>query len=157
FLEALENEEWSKLPGGVFNRGFVRAIARYLGLSEEHLLSEYDLAHRDYEVAQPAAAPNPIPLPPKWLIGLAALVILLALAGAIPGGVYEWRRYAALRAAKRAQASSLQVTSSSPSALPNLMPQAVAAVPANPLDLALSTSTGTHVRIVADGTLLADE
>jgi len=25
FLEALENEEWSKLPGGVFNRGFRRA------------------------------------------------------------------------------------------------------------------------------------
>ena len=32
FLEALENEQWDKLPGGVFNRGFVRAIARYLGL-----------------------------------------------------------------------------------------------------------------------------
>ena len=35
FLEALENEEWEKLPGGVFNRGFVRSIARYLGLDEE--------------------------------------------------------------------------------------------------------------------------
>ena len=33
FLEALENEEWSKLPGGVFNRGFVRSIARFLGLA----------------------------------------------------------------------------------------------------------------------------
>ena len=31
FLNALENEDWEKLPGGVFNRGFVRAIARYLG------------------------------------------------------------------------------------------------------------------------------
>ena len=29
FLEALENEEWEKLPGGVFNRGFVRSVARY--------------------------------------------------------------------------------------------------------------------------------
>src|SRR5580658_6584902 len=45
FLEALENEEWEKLPGGVFNRGFVRAIARYLGLDEEALLGEYDLAY----------------------------------------------------------------------------------------------------------------
>ena len=35
FLEALENEDWEKLPGGVFNRGFVRSIARYLGLDEE--------------------------------------------------------------------------------------------------------------------------
>ena len=45
FLEAFEREEWEKLPGGVFNRGFVRAIARYLGLNEENLLSEYDLAY----------------------------------------------------------------------------------------------------------------
>jgi len=45
FLEALENEQWEKLPGGVFNRGFVRAIARYLGLNEEALLGEYDLAY----------------------------------------------------------------------------------------------------------------
>jgi len=27
FLEALENEQWEKLPGGVFGRGFVRSIA----------------------------------------------------------------------------------------------------------------------------------
>ena len=47
FLEALENEDWAKLPGGIFNRGFVRAIARYLGLNEETLLAEYDLAHGD--------------------------------------------------------------------------------------------------------------
>ena len=44
FLDALENEQWDKLPGGVFGRGFVRSIARYLGLSEENLLSDYDLA-----------------------------------------------------------------------------------------------------------------
>src|SRR5207253_2352679 len=44
FVEALENEDWAKLPGGVFGHGFVRTIARYLGLSEEALLGEYDLA-----------------------------------------------------------------------------------------------------------------
>jgi len=26
FLEALETESWDRLPGGVFNRGFVRAV-----------------------------------------------------------------------------------------------------------------------------------
>src|SRR6201997_2048258 len=44
FLEAFENEQWDRLPGGVFNRGFVRAIARFLGLDEENLLAEYALA-----------------------------------------------------------------------------------------------------------------
>jgi cytoskeleton protein RodZ len=43
FLEALEDEEFSKLPGGIFTRGFIRAYAKYLGLDEEHVLAEYQL------------------------------------------------------------------------------------------------------------------
>ena len=30
YLEALENEQWEILPGGVFNRGFVRGVARFV-------------------------------------------------------------------------------------------------------------------------------
>ncbi len=45
FWRLLNERSGRKLPGGVFNRGFVRAIARYLGLDEENLLSEYDLAY----------------------------------------------------------------------------------------------------------------
>jgi cytoskeleton protein RodZ len=44
FLEALENEQWEILPGGIFNRGLVRALARFLGLDEDDLVAEYDLA-----------------------------------------------------------------------------------------------------------------
>src|SRR5207248_6950354 len=44
FLEALENEQWERLPGGIFNRGFLRAIARFLGLDEDDLIAQYDLA-----------------------------------------------------------------------------------------------------------------
>jgi hypothetical protein len=58
FLEALENEEWDKLPGGVFNRGFVRAIARFLGLDEENLLAEYDLAHGEPNMPAPQPYEN---------------------------------------------------------------------------------------------------
>jgi len=47
FLQALENEDWEKLPGGVFGHGFVRTIARYLGLDEEALISEYDSARAE--------------------------------------------------------------------------------------------------------------
>src|ERR1700692_2648967 len=47
FLQAIENERWDQLPGGVFNRGFVRAVARYLGLDEENIVSEYTLAVGD--------------------------------------------------------------------------------------------------------------
>jgi cytoskeletal protein RodZ len=107
FLEALENEDWEKLPGGVFNRGFVRAIARFLGLSEERLLAEYDQAYGEHKIVTPPPE-NPIPSPSKWLVALGVLLILLAVAGAIAGGIYGWRRYAAHRAAKRSLASSAQ-------------------------------------------------
>ena len=47
FLQAIENEQWDQLPGGVFNRGFVRAVAHYLGLDEESIVAEYVLAAGD--------------------------------------------------------------------------------------------------------------
>src|SRR5580658_7441319 len=55
FLEAMENEQWSQLPGGVFNRGFVRSVAHHLGLDEEALLAEYTLATGDIP-ASPGAS-----------------------------------------------------------------------------------------------------
>jgi cytoskeleton protein RodZ len=44
FLKSIEGEDFSKLPGGIFNRSFIRAYARYLGLDEEPLIAEYQLA-----------------------------------------------------------------------------------------------------------------
>lgn len=97
FLEALENEEWEKLPGGVFNRGFVRSIARYLGLDEESLLAEYDLAHSAHaqllEQKQALKVEDRIPPTPLWVPVVLALGVLLLLAGLIFGGIYGWRKY----------------------------------------------------------------
>src|ERR1700722_15823027 len=114
FLEAFEREDWEKLPGGVFNRGFVRAIARYLGLNEENLLSEYDLAYGEQRPAMSSLAEDPIPSPPKWAVAIAGIAILLLLVGAVWGSVYGWHRYAARRAAKRA-ALAASATAATPS------------------------------------------
>jgi cytoskeleton protein RodZ len=40
-LRALELEEFEKLPGGIFNKGFVRAYARFLGIDEEQAVADY--------------------------------------------------------------------------------------------------------------------
>ena len=44
YLEALENEEWEKLPSQVFVRGFVRSYAEFLGLDKEMVLDHYERA-----------------------------------------------------------------------------------------------------------------
>ena len=40
-LHALEEEKFEQLPGGIFNKGFVRAYARHLGLDEEQTIADY--------------------------------------------------------------------------------------------------------------------
>ena len=40
FLEAIENDQYEKLPGGVFAKSFVRQYARLLGLDEEELAGQ---------------------------------------------------------------------------------------------------------------------
>jgi len=40
-LEALEGEHFDQLPGGVFNKGFVRAYARFLGIDEDQAVADY--------------------------------------------------------------------------------------------------------------------
>jgi cytoskeleton protein RodZ len=40
-LRALEDEQFDLLPGGIFNKGFVRAYAKYLGINEEQAVADY--------------------------------------------------------------------------------------------------------------------
>ena len=42
FLQAIEADNYSILPGGIFNRGFVRSFARSVGLDEEQALVLYN-------------------------------------------------------------------------------------------------------------------
>ena len=165
FLEALENEEWSKLPGGVFNRGCVRSIARYLGLDEEAFLAEYDVAFKERIPTRPEPPETRIPSPPRWVpiaLGVALLVLLTAL---VIGGIYGLRYLAARRTRKAAMAptatalpyseSQFSGSSTSPPSPPPSAPGAQS-LSAPALDLLVSPSAPTHLRIVADGNLLFD-
>ena len=150
FLLALENEDWEKLPGGVFGHGFVRTIARYLGLDEESLLGEYDMARGGQALAEPAKPEERIPSPPKWLPMAAVAVVLLIVIALFYAGRYGWRRYAAHRAAKQSAVSSSPAAASQN----NSSPGATAAD--SSLDLSVSTSATTRVRVMADGKLFLD-
>jgi cytoskeleton protein RodZ len=46
-LRALEEDQFDQLPGGIFNKGFVRAYSRVLGLDEDQTVAEYLQASGD--------------------------------------------------------------------------------------------------------------
>jgi cytoskeleton protein RodZ len=65
-LRALEEEKFDQLPGGIFNKGFVRAYARHVGLDEEQTLADYMEALGESQMpaspeAHVAAKPEPTP------------------------------------------------------------------------------------------------
>jgi cytoskeleton protein RodZ len=169
FLEALENEEWDKLPGGVFNRGFVRSIAHYLGLDEEAFLAEYDLAHAAHadQQAQKHAQKieDRIPPTPLWVPVALVLGVLLLLAAIIFGGIYGWRRFVrhsppkpAASTGKPAANSPLDASAAPllPSTITSLLATDPSGAMKSPLDLSVSASTPTHVCVQADATLVLD-
>lgn len=57
-LRALEDEHFDQLPGGVFNKGFVRAYARQVGLDEEEAITDYLAALRESQVQSQKILPD---------------------------------------------------------------------------------------------------
>jgi cytoskeleton protein RodZ len=85
FLRAIEEERFADLPGGLFNRGFVRTYARAVGLDEEAMVEAYRAAVADQARTDTAPPPPPAPSPmsgieqyvlPSAIGGLVVLVFL---------------------------------------------------------------------------------
>jgi transcriptional regulator with XRE-family HTH domain len=95
YLEALEREEFDRLRGDVYVRGFLRSYARYLGLSADKVISAYE---RLYRSSLPAPAPveqapgvgptEAVILTggnrrPSWLLAAVSTAVVLTTAAAI--------------------------------------------------------------------------
>ena len=113
FLRALEEEQFDQLPGGIFNKGFVRAYARHLGIDEERAIADYLAAVTPSQPEAPIVAlPQPPPkidppadrpraeIPWGWL-ALALLMIAFGLA--------MWGFYSQEKSAKGARQLSAPV------------------------------------------------
>src|SRR5688572_21114170 len=81
FLTAIENEAFQLLPGGIFNRGFIRAYAEYLGLDSEQAVADYDrmasAAQERLDVTRDVDQPPA--RAPEWNLYIVAAAILLVL------------------------------------------------------------------------------
>jgi cytoskeleton protein RodZ len=103
YLRALENEEWSLLPGPTFVKSFLRTYADALGLDGKGLVEEYRLSHEHPSeatlepiVSSPqhgrsrAPGPGRAPTAPSRayvaVMGVVGLVIVLLIVGLLSGG-----------------------------------------------------------------------
>src|SRR5437667_5123959 len=48
YLEAIESDDYRRLPGGVFNRSFIRAYAKFVGFDEQEAIEEYTRTLREH-------------------------------------------------------------------------------------------------------------
>ncbi|MFZ3341527.1 MAG: helix-turn-helix domain-containing protein [Terriglobales bacterium] len=55
-LQALEEDRFGQLPGGIFNKGFVRAYARVVGLDEDQVVADYLQASGEAPAPKPEMA-----------------------------------------------------------------------------------------------------
>jgi len=107
FLTAIEDEDFDKLPGGVFAKAFVRQYGRLLGLNEEELASQVEqvIQPAGPELPEPARiaaaniAPIQIPHMEEWqtvgdkrvrLSGSLSAAILVVIVMLLCSGIYAW-------------------------------------------------------------------
>lgn len=63
YLDALERNDFRHLPGGVFNKGFVRAYAQFIGIDPEAMATAY-LDEEQHQQARAQRTPGTEPVAP---------------------------------------------------------------------------------------------
>jgi cytoskeleton protein RodZ len=111
FLEALESEHWEELPGGVFNRGFIRSVARFLGLDEDALVAEYALETKNRPGPRIIELETPSAMPRNWRTPIAAAVALVLI---LIGAWFVYSHFGSRIAAGLHRRSSVPATNSAP-------------------------------------------
>lgn len=52
YLESIENDDYKPLPGGIFNKGFVKSYARFIGFDEQEALQDYARLATENEIEE---------------------------------------------------------------------------------------------------------
>jgi cytoskeletal protein RodZ len=154
FLEAIEKDQWDQLPGGVFNRGFIRSIARFLGLDEDSLVAEYALGNSNSAPA-PAAAPRAKNrMPRNWQPAATAVVVVGVL---LAGGIFGLHRYGDdLSAWIRSRYQAVRAAGKSVPEPASGAASATTADPTQVLTLKVQARKAANVKVSADGKIVFD-
>ena len=115
-IQALERNQFDRLPGGIFNRGFVRSIARYMKLDAALWVGEYArAAGEEPEILAMYAkeSPKPAASPRRGVWSYVALVVVFAI------GAYVVHDLRMRRAAEAAAIQPVATQSTAPAQAPS--------------------------------------
>ncbi len=156
YLEAIETDDYKELPGGIFNRSFIKAYAKAVGFSETEAVNAYT------EVAR-AHGETPDELPTSrqssriymdgdtsrspFVTGLLSLVILAIISLGIYAGLHYYQR----RNNAGAAASAPTAPATNPGTNDQTLPAQTPAAPASPDPAAAAATGGLNVKIKAKG------
>jgi transcriptional regulator with XRE-family HTH domain len=161
YLRALENDEFTMLPGSTYVRSFLRTYAEYLGLDAQLLVEEFRAQHEprgegEVLLAPPARAARPglerrgpgagLALGPGSVAIAAVLLVLVVLAviGLASGGSKSDKSANAGKAAKKKHHRAKQAAPSAP-AQPVRHTLKLKVVPAETTYLCLDDGKGTKL------------
>ncbi len=91
YLDCIEHDDYAKLPGGIFNKGFVKSYAKFVGINEQEALADYsgimaraDLAEEsELKLYKPEVLTDDRYGPSMVPTIIIAVVILTAMTGGI--------------------------------------------------------------------------
>ena len=122
YLEAIETNDYKRLPGGVFNRSFIKAYARCVGYDEREAIEGYTRYLREHGETSDDVNTTPIhskvytetPATRSPLLTVALAVLILAILTAAALAALHWFQKRANRLPPKNEASfAMRVTRAS--------------------------------------------
>jgi cytoskeleton protein RodZ len=109
YLEAIEANDFKRLPGGVFNRSFIKAYAKYVGYDEREAIEKYTRYLREHGDSSDDVNTTPMhskvytetPATRSPILTVVLSVVILALLTAAALAALHWFQ-------KRASSNSIQ-------------------------------------------------
>jgi len=101
YLEAIESDDYRRLPGGIFNRSFIRAYAKFVGFDEQEAIEEYTRTLHEHGESGDDDSPKHFrslvytddsPRRSPLLTLLLAIIILAVLSLAVWAGLHFYQR-----------------------------------------------------------------
>jgi cytoskeletal protein RodZ len=167
FLLAIENEDFASLPGGIFNRGFVRAYAERVGLDPDQCVADYERLLKVHDPPEALAATPPKEkseriLYPLAIAGLVLVIVIFYLATretsnsvqtASPPPVSSAATQTVAPSVSEPKAPAAPVAP--PATTPNVTstaPEPQGPAPGEALRIDMEVTATTWVKVTADGT-----